>query len=173
MTLLDHLLDGIVPLALFPENTKGFYFKGEKNTLTAISQNGMFSINDPVVFRLRLESQKDGTLSLWYEEASLDNLLITNAQQNIPFKTSIQLLKGLHSFEFSYYGWQSFDIKSQAAFEFDASKTRRWYAQYQGMQAQLHPEKLRLLLKLPQGQIELISHFTQNSETLMSNMEGG
>jgi prepilin-type N-terminal cleavage/methylation domain-containing protein len=179
LTLLDQLLDGIVPLVLNENAVNGFYFNGAATQLTAISLNGIIRSAQPVVFRLSTETQNNGTQQIWYEEAGLKNLLILTEKQQIPFDEPLLLLENLTQTQFSYFGWESFDVKSQAAFENDISKRPIWLSNYDGQTRQLQPEKLALVLrfkqtqKQAQAQVNLNSRYTQNSEILLRDFEGG
>jgi prepilin-type N-terminal cleavage/methylation domain-containing protein len=181
LTLLDQLLDGVVPLVLNENAVRGFYFNGAATQLTAISLNGIIRSAQPVVFRLSTETQINGTQQIWYEEAGLKNLLILTEKQAIPFDEPLLLLKNLTQTQFSYFGWESFEVKSQAAFENDTSKRPIWLSNYDGQTRQLQPEKLALMLLFKktqketqaQTQVNLNSRYTQNSELLLRDFEGG
>jgi hypothetical protein len=131
-----------------------------------------------VVFRLSTETQNNGTQRIWYEEAGLQNLLILTEKQQIPFDDPLLLLENLTQTQFNYFGWESFEVKSQAAFENDTSKRPTWLSNYNGQTRQLQPEKLALMLRFKQekaqtqAQVNLNSRYTQNSEILLSNFEG-
>ena len=173
LTLLDQLLDGVVPLVLNDNNYKSFYFDGTETQLTAISLNGIIRSAEPVVFRLSTETLINGSQRVWYEEAGLQNLLILSEKQQLPFDAPLLLLENLAQIQFSYFGWESFEVKSQAAFENDISKGRVWFSNYNGQTRQLQPEKLSMKLQFQQAQVNLHSRFTQNSEMLLRDFEGG
>lgn len=167
VTLLDQLLDGVVPLVLNENNTNGFYFDGSADELKAISLNGIVRSDEPVIFRLSLDTLINGTKQIWYEEASVQDILLLSAKQSIPFDEPLLLLDNLMQAQFSYFGWQNFEIKSQAAFENDLSKRPYWQPSYQGHVQQLHPEKLSLNIKFVDAQLSLNSRYTRNSEVLL------
>ena len=185
LTLLDQLLDGIVPLVLNENAVSGFYFNGAATQLTAISLNGIIRSAQPVVFRLSTKTQINGSQQIWYEEAGLKNLLILTEKQAIPFDEPLLLLENLTQTQFNYFGWESFAVKSQAAFENDISKRPIWLSNYDGQTRQLQPEKLALILQFKQtktqtqkntqaqAQVNLNSRYTQNSELLLRDFEGG
>lgn len=167
VTLLDQLLDGVVPLVLSENNTHGFYFHGSANELKAISLNGVVRSDEPVIFKLSLDTLINGTKQIWYEEASVQDILLLSAKQSISFDEPMLLLDNLTQAQFSYFGWQNFEIKSQAAFENDPSKRPYWQPNYQGHVQQLHPEKLSLNIQFVDAQVSLNSRYTKNSEVLL------
>ena len=83
------------------------------------------------------------------------------------------LLGGLQKLNFNFWGWQSFDVKSEANFQNDSSVSQQWFTQYSGFESQLQPEKLRLSLEFEQRGIMLISEYTQNSEVFLREHDGG
>lgn len=172
ITLVDQLLDGIVPLALNEKNNMGFYFSGSKNRLTAISQNGILSKDSPVAFQLWMQEQINGDKGLWYREADLTNQLILASTQDILFGEPLLIVNSLKDVTFSYFGWRNFELKSQVAFQQDLSKSKQWFENYQGMDSQLQPEKIKLRLEFLKNEISLISLFTENSEAYLSETEG-
>jgi prepilin-type N-terminal cleavage/methylation domain-containing protein len=171
VTLLDQLLDGIVPLVLTENNTNGFYFDGSADELKAISLNGIIRSDEAVIFRLSLDTLINGTKQIWYQEASVQDTLLLSAKQSIPFDEPLLLLGNLTQAQFSYFGWQNFEVKSQAAFENDLSKRPSWQPNYQGHVQQLHPEKLLLNLQFVDAQLSLNSRYTKNSEILLREFD--
>ena len=173
LTLINSLLDGIVPLALFNQREgKGFYFIGEQQSLIAISLQGLVNQDQPVVFSLSLQLQGNENV-LIYREASTSTNLILNTQQQIRYQHQLVLLKGLKNINFDYFGWPSFAVKARNSFEPSSRGPRAsWYKKYNGQDAGLHPEKLTLSLGLVNGDIYFSSQFTQNSEILLQSYEG-
>jgi prepilin-type N-terminal cleavage/methylation domain-containing protein len=173
LTLVNNLLDGIVPLALFNERQDpGFYFIGNQQSLTAISLSGLVNQDEPVVFNLSLQ-QQNGKNVLLYREAPTTTNLILSIEQQINYQHELILLDGLKNLSFSYFGWPSFDVKSENSFNpSNRDPSTRWSAEYNGQDSRLHPEKLRLSLSLKDGQITINSQFTQYSEMLFRNFEG-
>tara|TARA_R110000868_G_scaffold317544_5_gene578381 strand:+ start:487 stop:1167 length:681 start_codon:yes stop_codon:yes gene_type:complete len=173
LSLLDRLLDGIVPLVIFQKDSKGFYFQGSAQQLTAISQNGFINTQGAVVFQLYLQTSIDGAKKLWYQEASLNGLLLLSTQQTIPFGEPLLLIDKITDLQFNYFGWQSLDVKSEAAFTNDPTKEKDWFTQYAGFERQLQPEKLSLTINVEDMQFSLLSLFSQNSESLLRDFDGG
>jgi len=173
LSLLDRLLDGIVPLVIFQENTKGFYFQGSTQRLTAISQKGLIDTQGPVVFSLYLETSLEGSKKLWYQEASLNTLLLLSNKQSISFDEPLLLLNKITALQFSYFGWQSLDVKSETALTHDKAISKHWYTQYDGFERQLQPEKLSLNIDIEGKPFSLLSVFSQNSEALLRDFDGG
>lgn len=173
LTLINHLLDGIVPLALFTERqAPGFYFIGGQESLTAISLSGLVNQNEPVVFNLSIQVQ-NGVNVLLYREAPTTTNLILSIEQPIDYQHELRLLVGVESLMFSYFGWPSFDVKSAANFNPTArGPSAVWFEQYNGQVSSLHPEKLKLNLSFENGLISMLSQYTQDSEMLLRNYEG-
>jgi hypothetical protein len=172
LTLINHLLDGIVPLALFEERQDpGFYFIGEEQSITAISLAGLVNHNEPVVFTLSLV-ERDGNPLLLYREAPTTANLILSIDQTIDYQHELALLVGLDGLSFRYFGWPSFVAKSAANYNPSSRSARAgWSASFNGQSRSLHPEKLTLNLRIENGQIKLHSQFTQDSEILLRKFE--
>ncbi|MGJ8680089.1 PilW family protein [Paraglaciecola sp.] len=173
LSLLNSLLDGVVPLALFNgQKGNGFYFHGEQQTLTAVSLNGLFVQDAPVVFSLSMQ-QINGKNVLLYQETSTTNSLLLKADDVVEFTHSKTLLPGLISAEFTYYGWPSWESKRTFNFTKDLAAFKLgWFDSYEGIITGLHPEKLSLALNFENGSLHLNSQYLLNSELLLSEPEG-
>jgi prepilin-type N-terminal cleavage/methylation domain-containing protein len=148
--LLLTSLQSTIPYAVTQKQLFGFYFLGRENGFTAVTANPVFDVDYPAVIRVFRERTQEGKFNLVYEEASLRGMTLLEADQNLPFNQRLVLLKDLQQINFSYFGWRDSSQKSQATdveqLVFGPGPEKQWFGEYDGIQAQVHPEKIQLQL---------------------------
>lgn len=148
--LLLTSLQSTIPYMVTQKQRFGFYFLGRENGFTAVTANPVFDVDYPAVIRVFKERTEEGKFNLVYEEASLRSVTLLDAEQNLPFKQRLVLLQNLPQINFAYFGWQDNIQKSQATdveqSMFGPMPEQQWFSEYDGIVAQIHPEKIQLQL---------------------------
>lgn len=174
LNLLNNVLDGIVPLALFQGDTPGFYFVGREKSLQAISLNGIFNLDVPVTFLLSFETLPDGKTQLHYRESPVDSQLILNVEQTVGYLNEWTLLVDVTEVSFNYYGWKDLGFKAQnrnLALN-NGNLGPKWSASFSGEKRQLMPERIELAIGFDGRSIIIQSQLQQNAELFFSGMNG-
>lgn len=137
-------LKGIVPYMVNDGAGAGFYFLGRDNGFTAVSAVPVFTGNTLVVFRLFKEQDKQGKYRLVYEEASLNQTLLVNAKQELPFSRRLVLFDNQNyiSFRYRVRTYQE-DIHPDGLGQ---GKTYQWQQSIDGLQKKAHPEQIEISL---------------------------
>jgi prepilin-type N-terminal cleavage/methylation domain-containing protein len=126
----------------------GFYFLGRDNGFTAYTNTAAQDPAYPAVYRLFRERSDNGQFSLIYEEAMLNNVLLTRAEQNLPFSFRLTVATGLNELNFEYYGWASAQAKMAADPETgNEFGSPEWFNEYDGMQRVQHPLVVQVIVE--------------------------
>lgn len=155
--LLATTLKSIIPAdAKAKDGSRGFYFLGDSNGFTAMTESGLFHTGAMAVFRLLKERQSDGKYSLVYEEAPLSGAPLVYADQTLSFEYRVKLLSDLTSLEFEYFGWPSYQLRLMKQTNDSADVVPSWFKAFDGMTNGEHPLKLRVSIDGYYWQISLI-----------------
>ncbi|WP_281556952.1 prepilin-type N-terminal cleavage/methylation domain-containing protein [Thalassomonas sp. RHCl1] len=153
---LDIILSNIMPFVVRKDDEQpGFFFIGGKESLFAITHDGLFSQASAEAFRLSAVKREDDKYALIYQAKPLHALTINTASQSIDFSDKITLFDGLDKIEFQYFGWTSFVERSGANTGKNASKPQ-WFTIFSGLDNQTFPEKLTLSLYREEKQIDFL-----------------
>lgn len=148
--LLMRALESALPyMVRDADDRPGFYFLGREEGLTLVTSSPVFSPEEIAVIRVFREAADDGRWNLVYEEAPLTGVLLRRADQTLPFRHRMIVLRDLARLEFAYFGWDSLEHRLAAADSPEAAFAARWYPAYDGLRQRLHPE--RIAMKLPGG----------------------
>jgi len=143
--LLASALHGQIPQLVRSQNgSVGFYFLGDQDGFTGVTESPVFNQSPSAVFRVLKERQPDGRYSLYYEEAPLAVYALVNAAQEHQFNFRLLVLKNLQQLDFSYFGWENFDDYNRYFSELTTERNVRWLARYDGLQMRLQPERIAL-----------------------------
>ncbi|MDX2370001.1 MAG: type II secretion system protein [Colwellia sp.] len=144
LEITQRLLEGIQSHIVVDVNKKPvFFFVGHQDSLLAVSQSGFFSGDYPEIFRLTVVKKENGLVDLIYQSSTSENVLLTRVEQTIEFSKSLLLFSDLESIKFEYYGWRHITEKTD-----DDKKgfVEVWSDRYSGIDSQLMPSSLRLIL---------------------------
>lgn len=148
--LLMRALESALPyMVRDADDRPGFYFLGREEGLTLVTSSPVFAPEEIAVIRVFREPANDGRWNLVYEEAPLTGVLLRRADQTLPFRHRMIVLRDLARLEFAYFGWESLEQRLAAADSPETGITARWYPAYDGLRQRLHPE--RVAMKLPGG----------------------
>lgn len=118
----------------------GYYFLGREEGLTLVTSRAVFSPSGLAVIRLFREPDADGKFRLVYEEAPMDDVLLKNADQVLPFQQRVVVVRGLKAITFRYFGWA--DSKALARSLDETSEQPLWFADYDGLERNTHPFRI-------------------------------
>ncbi len=125
----------------------GFYFLGRDNGFTAYSLTAVQDPDSPAIYRLFQEPDPEhaGKLQLVYEEAVLNDTVLTHPEQTLNFNYRVVLQRDLTSISWSYYGWQNFAQRLEATSEFaPPGLERTWRGEHDGFSTREHPVIIRV-----------------------------
>jgi hypothetical protein len=135
--LLSNAMSSAVPWTVRDRVGKyGYYFLGRRDGLTLVTAEPVFGGGAPAVIRVFRELEPGGSARLVYEEASLADLILSDADQVLPFKHRMVVASGLRSLEFRYFGWAS--PTERASVDIGGGKPI-WWEEYDGLQRLEHP----------------------------------
>lgn len=165
---IQTVIDGIVPLVVEDGQKAGFYFIGRKNSIRAVSLNGLVTNDSPVVFELSVGKVATGEKVLIYKETATRQLMLKSLSQKITFSTSIPLLHNIDDLEFSFKGWAGFEEKSQVKINYgNPIEHIRYYNNYLGDQRKLMPEEVVVKYSRDGSNVEHSSKLSGNSEFIL------
>lgn len=149
LDLLTGALDAAVPWVVRGQRGRyGYYFLGRPEGLTLVSADPVFGGGAPAVIRVFRENDPDGKLQLVYEQASLAGMILSEADQILPFKNRMVVVKGLRKIEFRYYGWES--MLDRVNVDADSGRKPVWTTEFDGLRRMEHP--LRVALDIDDGE---------------------
>lgn len=124
----------------------GFYFLGKEDGYTAVTGSSMQNPASAAVYRLFKEpdATQGGLWQLVYEEALLNDQLLSYAGQELPFNFRRVLLHGQSNIILSYQGFLSLQQQVLQTEE-QGKRVAPWHQTYDGMETQLHPESWRIV----------------------------
>ncbi|MBV2127788.1 type II secretion system protein [Arsukibacterium indicum] len=146
--LLLDAMQAILPMAVTDQGNRAFYFLGREEGFTAVTYSPIFNIGYPAVIRVFREANADGTFQLVYEEASLQHTVLKSADQTLPFNKRRIISTDLSELSFSYYGWESIEVRMAAMANIDVSLTAQaqWFDEYDALRRRLHPQKIKIVM---------------------------
>ncbi len=136
-------LRGIVPYAVQRNQVYAFYFLGRDDGFTAVTQSPIFNPGALAVIRVFRESLGQGGFQLVYEEASLRNILLMDAEQELPFSHRLVITKKLPQLSFQY---QQTSHEVNDAFPDQLVRVRKWLPEFDGLLLGTHPTKIQLTI---------------------------
>jgi prepilin-type N-terminal cleavage/methylation domain-containing protein len=164
--VLQRVLNGIVPLVIRDKDQRpSFFFVGSSDSLLGITQAGIFSDNYPEIFRITALEKANGSYDLVYQSISVENIILTKAEQSINFNKQITLLSELSSVHFNYYGWNSIQDKNDSN---QNGKKAEWTKRFSGIDTQLMPERIILSMTKQERKIDIPVQLNINTEKLLS-----
>lgn len=122
----------------------GFLFIGKENRLLSVTKQGLFNQHYPEVFRLIVEKNDQNKYSLLYQGMSTQGKAIVTAQQNFTFTQQITLLSDFDDIRFNYLGWDGFVARNEGV---QAGIEPTWRGEFSGLDNQLLPDQMAILLK--------------------------
>lgn len=167
--LVDATLQEIVPyVTLNNQGEAKMYFEGNRNGFVAVTQRSIQYPNYSAVIRVSIDEKSDQTFDLTYEEwPMLDRVLITSGNK-LEFSAPIILFSGLTDINFEYYGVLKRDSNQNRGNIFEDSTFLTWQEEYSGFITNVHPEKIRLKLDFPNGELNTYIHLIQPTGGLTS-----
>lgn len=151
--LLVRALTDALPWAVKSDQARiGFYFLGREEGLTLVSGSPVFDTGHPAVIRIFRESQVDGRWRLVYEEASLGEVVLRDASQELPFDRRMIVLEGLSQIRFDYFGWSSVDQRALAS---DTGARPDWSIEFDGLVRVQQPLKIAMTLGNFRSEIQM------------------
>lgn len=163
--VLASALHSIVPIQV--KNAKGlsgFYFLGREEGFTAVTASGILNAGRLSVFRLLKEKQQDGSFSLYYEEAPLNDYPLVYAEQQHNFNFRFLVVANVNTLNFSYYGWSSYAAYQLYNSDLTPDKDVIWQSAFDGMVIRFQPERLAIQLDSTKWVID----FPQRTQFLQS-----
>jgi prepilin-type N-terminal cleavage/methylation domain-containing protein len=145
--LVDVVLRDALPWGVRDSDGKpGFYFLGRRTGMTFVTDSPVFGVGSAAVVRLFTE-QREGRWNLVYEEASLEGIQLTDADQELPFKNRLIVLHGADEITFRYYGWET--LSGRFGDTEDSSSVAnqpRWFDEFDGLVTLQSPQRVELLI---------------------------
>lgn len=127
------------------EERLGFYFLGRDNGFTGTSRMSVQNPDATAVYRIFREPNGEGGFRLVYEEAVLDHVYLTHADQDLPFNFRRVLYDNVEQINFRYYGFGSLTERNQTiAADMGDTFELRWFDEYDGLQRVLHPQAIHI-----------------------------
>lgn len=158
----QRLLEGVHSFVVVDDNKKpSFFFIGSPDSLLAVSRNGLFSHGFPEIFRLTTRKKANDLVDLVYQSTSTEQLLLTGTQQEINFTHELTLFMDLDQVQFQYFGWQSLPYKRNDA---DLAIVQQWYSDYSGIDKQLMPQQIEVVLTKENKKLSFPIHLEQKPE---------
>jgi type II secretory pathway pseudopilin PulG len=157
--MLSSALRGITPYMVREGTKNGFYFLGDAKGFTAVTVSPIFHVGEPAVIRILRELQPDGTWQLVYEEASLRNIALVEAKQQLPFDYRLIAMTGLPDIQFSYFAAAGFDQQAFTESE-TVSFIYQWFENLDGIDQQKNPEKIKINLGGFEWQLDMAARAT-------------
>jgi prepilin-type N-terminal cleavage/methylation domain-containing protein len=144
--LLSTALSDTIPwLVRSEQGVVGFYFLGRPDGLTLVTESPIVETGAPAVIRLFAEKERDGSFSLFYEEAPLTEVRLQDADQKLPFRYRMLIADKLQRISFKYFGWSSLQERLEAADGFRQGGPT-WATSFDGLKASQHPDRIGISL---------------------------
>lgn len=129
------------------EERLGFYFLGRENGFTAVARMSVQNPDATAVYRIFREQNGRGGFRLVYEEAVLDELYLTDPDQELPFNFRRILYHDVDVIEFRYFGYGSLRERNQSLSpDLGDEYEMRWFTEYDGLERVLHPQVVHINL---------------------------
>ena len=141
LELVEAAVESAVPWVVRGRNgNPGYYFLGREEGLTLVTSRAVFSPGGLAVIRLFREPDTNGNFMLVYEEAPLNDMLLKNAEQVLPFQQRIVVVRGLKGITFRYFGWA--DANAFARSLDETVEQPLWFSDYDGLSRNMHPFRI-------------------------------
>lgn len=150
---LQKLMSSALPYVVKNEDDKAqIYFSGNAERIEFVSGSPIFSEQSALV-RISVEPLGESK-QLVYREKSLTNFVLIDVNQTDNndaefWDVSTVLITDLSDFEFSFYGWLSFDdavrfVNAESSIEERDPPEQDWYASHQEKNIRILPENIRV-----------------------------
>jgi prepilin-type N-terminal cleavage/methylation domain-containing protein len=144
ISLLDDSLRAVIPWKFGDDVSSGYYFLGDAEGFTAMTERPIFFRNGLAVIRVLAERESTGgRWRLVYEEASASELVAIRPDTNLPFNRRLVISSGLRDLYFEYLGWNSLADRYIPA-EIGNTVEPAWISNFDGIARQHHPVAIRL-----------------------------
>jgi prepilin-type N-terminal cleavage/methylation domain-containing protein len=164
LDLLSRSLNDALPWIVKDTNGRpGFYFLGRDEGMTLVTSSPIFAIDAPAVIRVFREPEGSGRWRLVYEEASLENTLLRDGAQTLPFKNRLVILEGLRGVSFRFYGWASLQERLGAN-EIDGGRPPQWWDEFDGLVRMHQPQRVGLKF----DDFEAVFQMPERTEALLN-----
>jgi Prokaryotic N-terminal methylation motif len=148
---MQKLLSSTLPYIVKNEDDKvQIYFSGNTKQVELVASSPIFS-EQPALVQISLETLGD-IQQLVYREKSLSNFVLINTEQTSDrdadfWDVSTVLIADLSDFEFSFYGWLSFNdaarfVNAESSIEERNPPEQGWYAIHQEGNMRILPENI-------------------------------
>lgn len=150
---LQKLISSALPYVVKNQDDKAkIYFSGNAQQVELVAGSPIFS-EQPALVQISLETLGD-VQQLVYREKSLSSFVLMNTEQISArgaefWDVSTVLIADLGDFEFSFYGWLSFDdavrfVNAESSIEERDPPEQDWYAIHQEENIRILPEVIRV-----------------------------
>ena len=137
------LLDSLPWVVLREDGSEGLYFLGREDGLTLVTASPIFSPGKLAVIRLFVERRADGGSRLVYEEAPLAEIVLTRADQTLPFAFRMTVLESGGKVAFSYR-WLQTNANAIAGDSSQTDSVLMWTTEFDGLKLAGQPVELGL-----------------------------
>lgn len=137
-TMVQRAVSNTFPKVVRENDSIGFYFLGREDGFTAVTQVAVQDPEYPAVYRLFREPYEEGW-QLVYEEALLNEMVLIEGEQQLPFGFRQVLGRNLREIEFEYYGWANMAERNRGISEFSEGESTQWFSDYDGIERVQHP----------------------------------
>lgn len=171
---LQRLFEGVMPYIVTQEgNNRGrpsFFFVGKQDSLLALTGNGLLNSERLEVFRLTVVENENDKYDLVLQLNNGDGMLLTSTEQEIVFDFKKTLFKDLDQVLFGYYGYENFQAKNLSSEDENVqAPTASWLPEYSGIERQLMPEKLGIVLVYQGKELSFTSELDENSQRFIEH----
>jgi prepilin-type N-terminal cleavage/methylation domain-containing protein len=166
---IQTLLTNIIPYVIVKDNKQpAFFFIGAKDSILSITHDGLFSNDSAEAFRLTVVKTQTGKYNLLYQAQSLENTAILTESQGIEFTQELVLAEQFDQISFTYFGWSSYYDKRANDYETKVGQ-HMWYSRYSGLDRQLNPEQIKVLLTQNEKTMTILISLDQTTGRLLSS----
>lgn len=148
LALVHRALEDAIPWAVRSRSGRvGFYFLGREEGLTLVTASPIFNPHQVAVIRFFRESDGSSGSRLVYEEAPLGEVRLREADQILPFKHRLVVLKSLQGpTNFKYFGWASVDERVREPGPGEIPPVPQWFNEYDGLVRGQHPQRISVAI---------------------------
>lgn len=104
-----------------------------------------------------------------YEEAPLNDLRLTRAEQILNFRHRMVVMGGIKELRFRYFGWESLQKSVEEAPPGSPQPRPEWFSDYDGLVRQINPQKIGMTL----GDTEVPIAIPERVATVIDRLRGG
>lgn len=170
MILVEEALSSIIPYVTFDEkNNPQLYFEGNRNGFVAVTLRPVFSPDQAAVIRIQAIQQADLSFKLSYQEWPMEEGLLVNSQQEIPFNAPLVLFSDLKQVDFSYFGWRSLKDRDWTPDSLAPSREPKdWLNNYNSLTIGLQPEKVAIEFQGDKAKHSIFAELIAQQNNLLS-----